>query len=66
MCMSAYVRTDTIIKDGKKEETILAGSWIKECVGDHDLTDFFGENRSDRCVEENEGKEHIKVCNINA
>ena len=63
MCMSAYVRTDTIIKDGKKEETLLAGSWYKYCRGKGrgDLTDLFGENQSDRCAEENEGKEHIKV-----
>ena len=63
VCISSYVRTDTIIKDGKGEETLLAGSWMKDCVtkGDRNLNDLFGENQSDRCEEENEGKEHIKV-----
>ena len=63
VCISSYVRTDTIIKDGKWEETLLAGSWMKDCVtkGDRNLNDLFGENQSDRCEEENEGKEHIKV-----
>jgi len=62
VCISSYVRTDTIFKDGKGEETLLAGGWNKGCVtkGDPDLTDLVGENQSDRCVEENEGKEHIK------
>ena len=63
VCISSYVRTDTIIKDGKGEETLLAGGWMKRCMtkGHRKLKDLFGENRSDRCVEENEGKEHIKV-----
>ena len=64
VCISIYVRTESI----SKRDTYLAGGWVKDCVtkGDRDLTDWFGEDKSDRCVEAKEGTKDLKVCNINA
>jgi len=58
VCISIYVRTESI----SKRDTYLAGGWNKDCVtkGDRDLTDWFGENKSDRCVEAKEGTKDLK------
>ena len=65
VCVSSYYRTDVTFT-GVDSETVLAGSWSKECVGRKgDLTKIFGEDMDmtmDQCVEEKKGKKDIKVC----
>jgi len=52
-CSSLYYRTDVTLKSN---ETILAGSWFKKgCAKKSGVTQYFGEDLSDRCVEYREG-----------
>ena len=64
VCISIYVRTESI----SKRDTYLAGGWFKECgrKGYQEAKERFGENESDRCVEEKEGTKRVKVYDINA
>ena len=69
VCLSTYIRTETIFKKSKREDTTyLAGGWFKECgrKGYQEAKERFGENESDRCVEEKEGTKRVKVYDINA
>jgi len=63
VCLSTYIRTETIFKKSKREDTTyLAGGWFKECgrKGYQEAKERFGENESDRCVEEKEGTKRVK------
>ena len=61
MIFLRYICFQTTGNDGTGED---AGSWQKMCAEKTEfLTEMFGEDLSDGCVEQ---KEYIKVCNIEA